>query len=91
MVLITIGYNLHIKAPITTYAENLSIFVQNVILIILHWTFNPKTSRACIIASTVTFAALGYILIGGILPGVLYDGIGVVNIILCKIHFSILT
>lgn len=82
MTLISIGYNLHLKAHITTYAENISVMVQTAILIILHWKLNPKTSTACVIASTAMFSAIGGVMYLDILPDLIYQGIGITNIVL---------
>lgn len=82
MVMVSISYNLYLKSPIDTYAENLSVLVQTVILIILHWVFNPKTSKACVVASLGAFAGISYVLFGGILPARYYDYIGFTNVVL---------
>lgn len=88
MVLFTIGYNLHIKSPISTYAENISVSVQTIILILLHWKLNPKTSKACVAASIVAFSAIGTVMYLDILPDRVYEFIGIINIILCKRDFK---
>ena len=90
MVMVSISYNLYLKSPIDTYAENLSVLVQTALLIVLHWVFNPKTSKACVVASLGAFAGIGYLLFGGILPSRYYDYIGVTNVVLSIISLKIL-
>lgn len=82
MTLITVGYNLHLKAHITTYAENISVMIQTAIIIILHWKFNPKTNALNIVASTGLFASIGAVMYLDILPDIVYQGIGIINIVL---------
>jgi len=62
--------------------------VQTAIIIILHWKFNPKTSFACVVASVATFVGIGGVMYMDILPEIIYQGIGVINIILCKNNFG---
>lgn len=81
MAILTIGYNIHLKTALSTYAENLSVFTQTFILILLHWKFNPKTSAACVIASLALFAGLCAVLFLELLPSSLYELIATINII----------
>jgi len=85
MVLLTIGYNLHIKAPLSTYAENICVCVQTAILIVLHWKLNPKTSKLLVLVSLVAFSGIGAVMYLDILPDRVYEFIGIINIALCKI------
>lgn len=80
MVMLTLGYNLHIKAPTHTYCENISIFVQTTILIFLYWILNPKTSKICVIASLATYGAIGAVLYLDILSSFLNELVLMVNI-----------
>lgn len=87
MVLVSLGYNIHIKAPIDTYAENISIVVQNFLLIVLHWMYNPATNLVAALGAGLFFAGSGYVLLLDFLPNAFYDGIGVVNIVLLFLSF----
>jgi len=82
MVLITIGYNLHLHAPISTYAENISVMVQTAIIIVLYWKFSPKTTLGCVLGSIGLFSGIGAVMYMDILPDVVYQGIGIINIVL---------
>ncbi len=84
MVFMTIGYNIHLHAPITTYAENISVLVQTALIIVLFWKFNPKTSTGCVVGSTAAFTAIGTVMYLDILPDLIYQGVGVINIFLCN-------
>lgn len=82
MVLVSLFYNIHIKAPIATYGENISIFFQNALLIILHWKFNPKTNAITSFLVGAFFAGFSFVLYSDILPEYVWEGVGIANIVL---------
>mmetsp|Transcript_5580 Transcript_5580/g.4782 ORF Transcript_5580/g.4782 Transcript_5580/m.4782 type:complete len:220 (+) Transcript_5580:218-877(+) len=55
-------YNIHLKSPFSVYGENFCLLAQNLILIILLWTYgNNSTMKQKIIISLVIFTSFLYL------------------------------
>mmetsp|Transcript_7467 Transcript_7467/g.7905 ORF Transcript_7467/g.7905 Transcript_7467/m.7905 type:complete len:188 (-) Transcript_7467:168-731(-) len=60
MVMILIAYNYQQGNPFLTYGENIFVFIQNLILIILLWTYmKPKPSTGHILLISGVFGLVG--------------------------------
>lgn len=77
-----IGYNFYIKASIHTFLETINGSIQTVVLIIMHWHYNPSTKRSLVIGSIIFFVVSGIVLMGGIMPNWFYDNTIYVNMVL---------
>lgn len=68
---LSVGYNLHFEYPLTAYAENVVILVQNYIIFYLSWKFNRIESNNFFVGSGIGIVVL-LLFLAGCMPEEVY-------------------
>lgn len=81
----TIGYNLHYQYPVSAYAENIAIIIQNFVILYLSWKYKQVASNDFFVGSFVVIAALSLYLTDR-MPEEVYLYNQVLIAIMCTLH-----